>query len=81
MKTLGLKSKVDAAYLILKKSGRAIHARKIVDIALEKGLIETKGKTPFSTLAVDILLENRRREAQRRPLRFKKVGPSLWKAI
>jgi len=51
---------------------------KIIDIALKKGLIKTSGKTPESTLAVDILLENRRREANKISARFKKVAPATF---
>jgi len=41
-------------------------------------MIETKGKTPESTLAVDLLLENRRKAKQGIKPRFIKVGPGTW---
>lgn len=71
-------SKTEAAYLILKAHRRAMHVDKIIKIALDKKLIKTKGKTPHSTLAVDLLLENRRRGLKGVPLRFIRVGPATW---
>lgn len=71
-------SKTEAAYLILKSSRKPLHVSGIVKIALDKEMIKTKGKTPESTLAVDLLLENRRREKQGIKPRFKKVGPGIW---
>ncbi|MBP7846458.1 MAG: winged helix-turn-helix domain-containing protein, partial [Candidatus Pacebacteria bacterium] len=53
-------SKTEAAYKILKESKKPLHVADIIKIALDKKLIKTKGKTPESTLAVDLLLENRR---------------------
>jgi len=71
-------SKTEAAYKILKERREPLHVVKIIDIALKKGLIKTSGKTPESTLAVDILLENRRREANKISARFKKVAPATF---
>lgn len=39
-----------AAYLVLSESNKPLSAKEIVDIALEKGLLETKGKTPSQTM-------------------------------
>lgn len=71
-------SKTKAAYLILKSHGKPLHIREIIKIALNKKMIKTHGKTPESTLAVDLLLENRRRKERGTKLRFKKVGPGVW---
>lgn len=76
-----IKSKTDAAYLILQETNQPMHIREIISIALDRGLITVKGKTPESTLATDLLLENRRRQKQNKPNRFKKVGPGTWMAI
>ena len=74
-------SKTAAAYLILSKAGKPMHLKDIVQVALDKGLIKTKGKTPESTLSTDILLENRRRANRGAKRRFKKVGPAIWQAV
>lgn len=71
-------SKTAAAYLILKAAKKPMHVDKIVQLAIEKKLISTKGKTPESTMSVDMLLENRRRKARGATLRFEKVGPAIW---
>lgn len=71
-------SKVEAAFKILKEKRRPMTAKEIVDIAIRRGLIKTKGKTPDSTLRVDILLENRRRHKQNRERRFIAEGKSTF---
>lgn len=71
-------SKTEAAYKILKDTKKPLHVAEIVKIALAKKMIETKGKTPESTLAVDLLLENRRKTEQGIKLRFVKVGSGTW---
>ena len=71
-------SKTEAAYKILKGIRKPLHVADIIRIALDKKLIKTKGKTPDATLAVDFLLENRRRTLQGAKLRFVKVGPGIW---
>ena len=71
-------SKTEAAYKILKEAKRPLHVAEIVKIAIAKKMIKTKGKTPESTLAVDLLLENRRKTEQGIKLRFVKVGSGTW---
>jgi len=71
-------SKTAAAYLILKAARRPMHVDKIIEVALNKKMIKTKGKTPESTLSVDLLLENRRRENRGVPVRFVRVGAGVW---
>ncbi len=41
-------SKTEAAYLILTEYNKPMNVREIVKIALDRGLIEVKGKTPDS---------------------------------
>lgn len=71
-------SKTEAAYLILKSNKKPLHVDDIIKIALEKKMIKTKGKTPESTLATDLLLENRRKSIQKVKSRFIKVAPGIW---
>lgn len=71
-------SKTEAAYKILKEAKKPLHVAEIVKIAIAKKMIRTKGKTPESTLAVDLLLENRRKTEQGVKLRFVKVGSGTW---
>ncbi len=71
-------SKAEAAYLILKDYGKPLHVKEIIRIALSKSMIETKGKTPESTLGADLYLENKRRTKRGKDLRFAHVGPGIW---
>jgi DNA-directed RNA polymerase delta subunit len=71
-------SKTEAAYKILKDTKKPLHVQEIIKIALAKKMIKTKGKTPESTLAVDLLLENRRKTKQGLKHRFLKVGSGVW---
>ena len=71
-------SKTEAAYLVLRSNKKPLHVNEIIKIALDKKMIKTKGKTPESTLAVDLLLENRRKAKQGVKPRFVKVGPGVW---
>ena len=71
-------SKTEATYKILKAAKKPLHVEKIIEIAILKKMIATKGKTPESTLAVDLLLENRRKAKQGIRPRFIKVGPGTW---
>lgn len=63
-------SKTDAAYEILKKSGKQMSCKEIIKIAIDKKLIETNGKTPEQTLRVDINKEIARRTKSNKPQRF-----------
>lgn len=54
-------SKVEAAYIILKREKKAMTYKEIVTISIKEGLIVTVGKTPAETLRVDIYHENKRR--------------------
>ena len=63
-------SKVEAAYIILKRYNRKMTYKEITKIALKEGMFTTKGKTPDQTLRVDILKENQRRLKSNRELRF-----------
>lgn len=71
-------SKTQAAYLILKSRKKPLHVSAIIKIAREKKMIKTKGKTPQSTLAADLFLENKRKEKQGVKPRFVKFGPATW---
>jgi hypothetical protein len=71
-------SKTEAAYKILKAAKKPLHISEILATALKKEMIKTRGKTPLSTLAVDLLLENRRRTERGEKLRFVKVASGTW---
>ena len=51
---------LDAAYQMLKESGKPMHVRDITETAKRRGLIETKGKTPEATMSTQILYDDRR---------------------
>ena len=71
-------TKVEAAYLILKEYNKPLHVREIIRIALAKKMIETKGKTPWSTMGADFYNENKRRTKLGRELRFMHIDEGLW---
>lgn len=71
-------SKTEAAYIILKNAKKPLHVKEIIKIALAKGMIETKGLTPESTLNADLYLENKRRLKQGKKPRFVKVARGMW---
>jgi len=71
-------TKVEAAYLILKEHNKPLSLREIIRIALSRKMIETKGKTPWSTLGADFCNENKRRTKQGRDLRFVCIGQGVW---
>lgn len=63
-------SKVEAAYVILKRYNRPMKYHEIIEIALKENMIQTKGLTPAQTLRVDVINENRRRKNRGEPTRF-----------
>ena len=74
-------SKTEAAYLILKDHKKPLHVREIIRIALEKKMIQTDGKTPWSTLGADFYNENKRKIRQGKTLRFLHIGNGIWGLI
>ena len=66
----GMKA-IDAAYEVLREAGEPLGARVIAERSIARGLWETKGKTPWNTVARDIqadIKENGERS------RFRKVA-------
>lgn len=49
-----MKSFKDIAHQILIEAGKPLHYREITDIALEKGLLKTGGKTPWATMSAQL---------------------------
>ncbi len=62
----------DAAEVVLRDhaGGEPMHYKAITNMALELGLIRTKGQTPGDTMYVSIYEENQRRNRRGAPLRF-----------
>ena len=54
----------DAAYEVLKETGKALHYNEITDLAKRKGILHTDGQTPHATMGAllytDTLKENSR---------------------
>jgi len=71
-------SLTDAAYSILEEQGKPLKASEITKIALKRGLIVTKGKTPYKTMSSSAYLENKRRLAHGEPPRFKQYEKNIW---
>lgn len=71
-------SKSEAAYAILKERGTAMHVDEIMELALSRGLVESRAKSPADILDAHLYLENKSRSRRGVPLRFRKVAPSTW---
>ena len=71
-------TKTEAAFMILKEHGKPLHVKEIIRIALERKMIETKGKTPWLTLTSDLHNENKRRTKLGRDLRFIRLDKGIW---
>ncbi|MBI5573786.1 MAG: winged helix-turn-helix domain-containing protein [Elusimicrobia bacterium] len=65
----------EAAYEILKNTNEALSSVELVDIALAKKLIKTKGKTPEATMWSVLYLEGQRKGNK---ARFVQVGKDKW---
>jgi len=64
----------NSAYKILKEVGKPLHSKKITEIAIERGLLKTVGKTPKATMNATILEDiNNNNDS-----RFIKVAPSVF---
>ena len=60
----------EAAIQILKSENEPLSAKEIVDIAFQKGLLSTEGKTPEATMAAQIYVDIDRNKKTK----FKKIG-------
>lgn len=72
---MGKLSFTDAAYHILKENNKALSSVELVRIALQRGLFETKGKTPEATMWSVLYLEGQRKGNQSR---FMQIGQDKW---
>jgi predicted NUDIX family phosphoesterase len=64
-----------AAEEVLRDVGEPLHVRDLTNKILERGLIESIGKTPWKTVGAKISVDIRRK---REKSRFKRVGPSVY---
>lgn len=72
---IGMMSAIKAAFRLLQEEGRPMRARELSDLAIAKGYCESKGKTPWSTLAAQLTVDiNEKGEASK----FYKVSPGLF---
>jgi hypothetical protein len=63
------------AYQILKEANKPLHSKEITKIALQRGLLETAGKTPEATMNAQLIVDiNTKKEKSL----FVKVGPSIF---
>lgn len=72
------KSKIpfkSAAYVILRLENRPMTSREITEIALQMGILETKGKTPHSTMSARLYCDIIDKKEKSR---FMKFGPDLF---
>lgn len=71
---------VDAAYRVLKDNGKPMHYKDITQQALNKGYIETKGKTPEATMTARISHDIKKEGKKSRFVRVERgiYGLSEW---
>jgi len=63
------------AYQILKEANKPLHSKEITKIALQRGLLQTAGKTPEATMNAQLIVDiNTKKDKSL----FKKVGPSMF---
>ena len=62
---------VDAAEEVLKNANKALHYKELTTRALDQGLIQTTGKTPWATMYSAIHQEIKRRNARGESQRFR----------
>ena len=58
--------------------GAPLHFRRITELALEDGLIESNGLTPEATMGAQLYSDVKRRMAAGRPERFRQYGRGLF---
>ena len=68
---------LEAAYQVLQEAGEPLHFREITDRALERGLVETGGKTPAASLNAVITLDAKHAAAAGKVSRFVRAGRGI----
>ncbi len=63
----------DAAYEILKETGKPLHYNEITGIALKKGILETAGQTPHATMGALLYTDTLRDDS-----RFQREGKGIF---
>ena len=69
---------MDAAYEVLRQSGKPLHYVELTERALESGLWETSGKTPQMTLNAQISTDIKRNGEDSR---FRRVAPGVYTLV
>lgn len=72
---MGKISFTNAAYIILKDINKALSSLELVRTALEREILETKGKTPEATMWSALYLEGQRKGNKSR---FLQIGQDKW---
>lgn len=67
---------VISAIQILKEANKPLHTKEITKLALEKGILETDGKTPDASMSSSIIINIRNNKEK---ADFVKTGPSTFK--
>ena len=62
----------DAAEIVLKASKTPLHSKQIAALAIEQGLVETKGKTPEATMAAVLSIRIKSKGAAGRFVRVRR---------
>lgn len=65
----------EIAYQILLEHGKPLHSKELTDIAIEKGLLTTAGKTPWATMNAQLVVDVNKKQNQSK---FVKTGPSTF---
>lgn len=65
----------EVAYHILAENGKPLHSAEITDIAQQRGLLATAGKTPWATMNAQLVVDVNKKKDQSK---FVKTGPSTF---
>lgn len=65
----------EIAYQILSEEGKPLHSKRITEIALKRGLLDTTGKTPQATMNAQLVVDTNRKGEKSK---FIKTAPSTF---
>ena len=77
-RTVSHLSMVDAAYQVLSDTGKPLNYQLITKLAIQRGIIKTKGLTPEKTLGARVRGEIKSREKNGLPPRFRALGKGKY---
>lgn len=65
----------EIAFQVLEETGKPLHSKEITNIALNRGLLKTAGKTPEATMNAALIVDINEKKKRSQ---FLKVAPSVF---